>query len=195
MIIGLTGFSGAGKTTVSAVFAQNGFSILDCDKIVHDEVYYDPTVLEAIAKTFGRECIQKGTIDRAVLRNKTLGDRQMTQLLNKTVLPFIIAHIRKWIKEHSTGHILLDAPLLFESGLDQDCDKTVAVISDPALSKERIIRRDHITPEQAEQRLFSQHDADYYIRKCDYILQNNEGIDDLRQKAEELIGAIYDQTL
>ena len=195
MIIGLTGFSGAGKSTVAAVFAEKGFLVLDCDRIVHQEVYRDPAVLAAIAAAFGAECIQNGTIDRTVLREKTMGDPVATQKLNDTVLPFIIAHIRRLIKENVQRPILLDAPLLFESGLDTDCDKTVAVITDPARSLERIVERDHITTEQAERRLASQHSTDYYTERCTYIINNNGGIDDLRHKTEKLIEALYDQTL
>ncbi len=195
MIIGLTGFSGAGKSTVAEIFAERGFAVLDCDRIVHTQVYYDPAVLTAIADAFGPDCIQNNTVDRAKLREKTMGNPANTQRLNNTVLPFIVTHIRKLIQETQPQPILLDAPLLFESGLDRDCDQTIAVIADPARSQERIIHRDHLTQEQAEQRLASQHDSHYYTQKCTHILMNNGGIDDLRRHTESLIETIYGQTL
>ena len=192
MVVGLTGFSGAGKSSVAKIFAEHGFFIIDCDQIVHQEVYYDPAVVSAIAKTFGSDTVSKGTIDRGILREKVMGDPEHLKKLNQTVLPFIIRHIRNILKNHQDQPVLLDAPLLFESGLNNDCDYTIAVVADPELSKERIMQRDHLTEEQAQRRISSQPSAAYYTEKCTYTLTNNEGISDLQQQTRNLIATIYE---
>lgn len=186
LLIGLTGFSGAGKSTVAAVFKEQGFEVLDCDRLVHQEVYRDPVVLQALSRAFGAEVLENGLLNRAALRACTFGDAAATVRLNETVLPFIIAHIRKKIAA-AKQHILLDAPLLFESGLDRDCDRVVSVITDRASALQRIIQRDNITLQEAENRLSRQHPASFYIDRSDYVLYNNNDISDLREQTLKLI--------
>ena len=90
LIIGLTGFSGAGKSTVASIFAEYGFTVLNCDKLVHEQVYRDPQVLKAVAAAFGRDCLQGNALNRAVLRARTLGNPEETARLNQTVMPYIL---------------------------------------------------------------------------------------------------------
>ena len=176
LIIGLTGFSGAGKSTVASIFAEYGFTVLNCDKLVHEQVYRDPQVLKAVAAAFGRDCLQGNALNRAVLRARTLGNPEETA-------------------RHSGRRILLDAPLLFESGLHHRCDKVICVVSSQKEALRRIIRRDQLTPEEARRRLSSQHPAEYYTQRSDYIINNNEGISALRKQALEILNQINDQAL
>ena len=86
MILGLTGFSGAGKSTVAALLKENGFYHLDCDALVHNEVYRASEVLAAIEEAFpGVVC--EGKLDRPALRSRTMGDPAMLKKLNDTVMP------------------------------------------------------------------------------------------------------------
>ncbi len=195
MILGLTGFSGAGKSTVAAIFKEHGFYHLDCDQLVHDEVYHDPAVLSAIAEVFGADLIQEGVLDRPALRQRTMGNPDALKKLNDTVMPFILDHIQRTLDAHSEESVILDAPLLFESGLHHKCDKVLSVISDPANALLRIMDRDGLSKTDAEKRLSSQHPASYYTEKSDYILINNEGIQALTTQALELLHKINDQAL
>ncbi|PWM39820.1 MAG: dephospho-CoA kinase [Clostridiales bacterium] len=195
LIIGLTGFSGAGKSTVASIFAEYGFTVLNCDKLVHEQVYRDPQVLKAVAAAFGRDCLQGNALNRAVLRARTLGNPEETARLNQTVMPYILNHIEFFLSEHSGRRILLDAPLLFESGLHHRCDKVICVVSSQKEALRRIIRRDQLTPEEARRRLSSQHSAEYYTQRSDYIINNNEGISALRKQALEILNQINDQAL
>ncbi len=195
MILGLTGFSGAGKSTVAAILKENGFYHLDCDRLVHEEVYQDARVLSALADVFGEEVVQDGTLNRPLLRQKTMGNPKALSALNETVMPFILTHIRQKLKEHKNEPIVLDAPLLFESGLDRDCDKILSVITAPTEALHRIMDRDHLTEEEAEKRLSSQHPADYYIQKSDYVLINDGDLSVLTKKTAALLNTIYDPAL
>jgi dephospho-CoA kinase len=102
-------------------------------------------------------------------------------------MPFILEHINQTIAAHSGENVIVDAPLLFESGLDRQCDKVLSVIADPQIALERIIRRDNLTTEEAKKRLASQHPAEYYTTKSDYILKNNGGIAALKEQTLELL--------
>ena len=195
MILGLTGFSGAGKSTVAAIFREHGFYHLDCDRLVHDEVYHDPTVLSAIADTFGQDVLHEGILDRPALRQRTMGDPAALKKLNETVMPFILMHIECKLEAHKQQPIILDAPLLFESGLDQKCDKVLSVIADPEEALQRIMERDGLSRSDAEKRLSSQHPAEFYIRKSDYILENNQGLAALTAQAMALLQELYDPAL
>ncbi|MBR2013770.1 MAG: dephospho-CoA kinase [Clostridia bacterium] len=190
MILGLTGFSGAGKSTVAQIFKEHGFYHLDCDNIVHERVYRDPTVLNVLAEEFGKEIIADGALNRPILRKYTMGKPEALDRLNRLVMPFILSAIHADLAAHKDQHIVLDAPLLFESGLDQKCDCVLSVVADPKAAAERIILRDHLQPTDAEKRLSSQHSAEYYIEKSDYILQNNGDLNTLHQETIHLIKII-----
>ncbi len=190
MVLGLTGFSGAGKSTVAQIFKEHGFFHLDCDYIVHERVYRDPTVLKIISDEFGKEIISNGALNRSVLRKYTMGKPEALKRLNDLVMPHILAAIHSDLLEHNEDHIILDAPLLFESGLHQKCDYILSVIADPKAATERIIQRDHLQPNEAEKRLSSQYPAEYYTSKSDYILHNNGDLNALHQETIHLIKII-----
>ncbi len=190
MVLGLTGFSGAGKSTVAQIFKQHGFYHLDCDFIVHERVYHDPSVLNALSEEFGKEIISDGALNRSVLRKYTMGNPETLERLNRLVMPHILSAIHVDLLEHKDQHIILDAPLLFESGLEQKCDYVLSVIADPKEAAERIIQRDHLLPKEAEKRLSSQHPAEYYTSKSDYILHNNGDLNALHQETIHLIKII-----
>ena len=192
MILGLTGFSGAGKSTVAAIFKENGFYHLDCDRLVHEEVYHDSEVLSAIADAFGAELIREGELDRPALRQRTMGNPDALKKLNDTVMPFILLHIERTLKAHQNQPIILDAPLLFESGLDQKCDQVLSVIANPKEALHRIMERDHLSMEDAQKRLSSQHPAEYYIQKSDYVLTNDGELSLLKEQTLALLHRIHD---
>ncbi len=195
LILGLTGFSGAGKSTVAAILKENGFYHLDCDAIVHHQVYRDPNVLQAIAGAFGAQVLDEKGLNRPALRQCTMGNPEALKKLNAIVMPFILDAIEKELQNCGFDRITIDAPLLFESGLDQRCDKILSVISDPQAAMERIIARDHLTKQEAEKRLTSQHNADFYIDKSHYIIKNNGDLNDLHRQVIELLRDIYEETL
>lgn len=195
MILGLTGFSGAGKSTVAAIFKENGFYHIDCDRLVHEEVYQDPQVLAALAGAFGDDILQERQLNRAALRARTMGNAAALKKLNQTVMPFILAAIQAKMDAHANENIILDAPLLLESGLNQKCDRVLSVIANRKEAAERIMERDHLRPEEAEKRLSSQHPATFYTEKSDYVLCNSEDLDALRQHTLELIQKIHEEAL
>ena len=196
MIIGLTGFSGAGKSTVAAIFKANGFYHLDCDKLVHERVYCDPAVIAAVSEVFGLNVVKDGVLNRIALRRCTMGDPEAIKKLNEAMRPHILKHIHNDLLAHRNLPIILDAPLLFESGLDRECEKVLSVIADRKVAMQRIIERDGLSAEDAEKRLSSQKNADFYIERSDYVLYNNgKDVATLEEQTLALIKKIYDQAI
>ena len=163
-IIGLTGQTGAGKTTVSRAFADAGFAVIDCDQLARD-LQQRPEVLQSLAGAFCPAILAgDGTLDRRALAAAAFASPEQTQKLGGVMYPIITDEINRLIAEFTENGrhlILLDAPTLLESGVDKMCGKKIAVLADEELRLLRILRRDGITEEQARARNNRTEDALY----------------------------------
>ena len=171
MIIGLTGPTGAGKSSASSVAEKLGFKIIDCDKLARVAVEKGTDGLKSLVVAFGEDILNTdGTLNRKALAQKAFAEKEKTELLNKTILP----HIVKLVEKESVGDkILLDAPTLFESGIDSMCDSTVAVLCDTEIRLSRIMKRDGIDKESAMLRIGAGKTDEFYNQNADYIIYNN----------------------
>ena len=190
-IYGLTGMSGAGKTTVCEEFSRSGFDIINCDMIAREVVEKDTPCLDEIKQKFGGEVITAdGELDRKVMGNIVFNDKAKLLLLNNTIYPYITYEVIQRIERSDSGYVLLDAPTLFESGIDYICDGVVSVICDREISLKRIMARDGIDRKAAESRLKSQHDAEFYKSRSDFCIENNGDFNTLTQTAQKVIQQI-----
>jgi dephospho-CoA kinase len=187
-VTGLTGHSGSGKTTVAKIMSELGFYHINCDAIVHDIVYKDPVVLDKISKAFGSEYVTDGVLNRRLLGNLIFADRKEYDKLMELIKKDIINTIQNEIKNHSNKHILLDAPTLFEFGMQGVCNRIIGVISNNAI--ERICQRDNLTRSQAQNRLKNQQTHDFYKKNCDIIIENDFDIAILQNKVKEIANSI-----
>ncbi len=195
MILGLTGFSGAGKSTVASLFVQHGFHHIDCDQIVHQEVYHDQTVLAAIAQEFGNDVLIDNALNRSVLRDRVMANSAALEQLNQIVMPAILEAIDSHLIQHQNKNIILDAPLLFEYRLEQYCDYTISVVAKEHVALNRIMERDGLSKADAQNRLARQHPASYYSKKSDFVIQNDSDSVNLEHQVQQIINQLYDQTL
>ncbi len=171
IIVGLTGPTGAGKSSAAAICKSLGVKHIDCDLIARKATERGEEGLIAVANAFGRDILDDdGTLNRKVLAEKAFKDKDSTELLNKTLLPIIHKMV---LKEIDCDRVLLDAPTLFESGADEICHKTVAVLADKEIRLGRILSRDNITDEQALLRINAGKPDDFYKEKCDFVIYNN----------------------
>lgn len=185
-IYGLTGMSGAGKSTVAKSFEKAGFYIIDCDILARKVVKKGEPCLHRLHTLFGDNVITaEGELDRRAMGNIVFTDSEKLRLLNDTIYPYITYEVIAMCENTDDRFILLDAPTLFESGMDFICDGVISVICDKELSVKRIMLRDNITRESAENRLGSQHDGGYYKSRSSYCLENNGDIATLEKAAAD----------
>lgn len=178
-VVGLTGQSGAGKTMVSDVFKREGFSIIDCDKVARNVTSDGSECNIALSKFFPTCFDEKYKLDRKALANIVFNDKQKLKTLDDVIFPFITRDIENIIKEYVNNnqkYILLDAPTLFEAGIDKLCDFIVSCVADENVRTERIKERDNISIEQIQSRFSSQKSEKFFYDSSDYIIKNNGDI-------------------
>ena len=175
-VIGLTGQSGAGKSTVCARLANWGFFIIDGDLIAREVVCKGSPLLEKLACAFGREIIrQDGSLDRSLLAKKAFSSPENTQLLNSLTHPPITKKVCQKIDfavRENYRAALIDAAALLESEIAGFCDVIVCVIAPQELRLERIRTRDNISHEDALLRINAQKTEEYYRERADIIIRN-----------------------
>ncbi len=190
LVVGLTGQTGAGKSTVSKVFAENGFAVINADMISRTVVEKGTKCLDEISDIFGCGILNcDGTLNRRALGDVVFSDKSKLEALNSIIYPYITSEILKQIKEYSDcGRklILLDAPTLFESHADDFCEIIISVLAEPETRALRIINRDGITPKQAENRMNSQLDADFFASHSDYVIENNDSMEAVNSISKEV---------
>ena len=177
-IIGLTGPTGAGKSSLRTIAERNGYKVVDCDQIARKAVEKSSDGLLELVKVFSKEILNEdGSLNRKKLAEKAFSTKENTALLNKTIFPFIINLVQEEIIGESK--VLLDAPTLFESGINSMCYKTVAVLADVNTRLARIMERDGIDKDTAILRINAGKNDEFYKRNADYILYNNGNLDEL----------------
>lgn len=186
-LFGITGGSGTGKTTVSDVFRELGFEVIDCDVISRQVTKKGSPCLDELAARFGREILTgEGELDRRSLGAVVFSDPGSLQALNEITHKYILAEIFKEAEASEKLMIGVDGAVLFESGITDSLECVVGVISDRDKRIERIVARDGITPEAAEKRISSQKVDKFFIENCDYLIYNNNGRENLVEKVKEV---------
>lgn len=175
--IGLTGPTGAGKGYVCDILKEKGFKIISCDEVAKEVTKKGSPVLQKLAAAFGDDILSNGELDRALLAKRAFDTREHTELLNSIMHPVIC---RECISR-AQGLTVLDAPQLFEAGLEDECYKVVAVLADKETRINRIMKRDNIDREAVRLRMSAQYDDDFFIDNCDYVIYNNDGENPLVQ--------------
>ena len=191
-VIGLTGQSGAGKTTVSHIFEENGFAVINCDEIARICTQDGSECNKKLARVFPECFDEKLSLDRKAISKIIFSDKKMLEKFDNIVYPFITQLIKEKINELSavSQYILLDAPTLFESGTDKLCSLKTAVVADFEKRLERITLRDKIDKELAEKRFASQLSAEFFCKNCDYVIYNNGKLEDTINKTLNVIRTI-----
>ncbi len=172
IIIGLTGPTGSGKSSACKLCKSYGLTHIDCDLLARKAVEKGSDGLKALVNAFGNEILNTdGTLNRKLLAKIAFSDTAKTELLNATIFPFIRELVLEETKE---GNILLDAPTLFESKIDNICFKTIAVLSDKETRLKRITKRDNLTKEEALTRINAGKTDNFYQKYADYVIYNNK---------------------
>ncbi len=193
-IIGITGASGSGKTTISQLLNQRkDTKVIDADKIAREMAKPNTPYLLKIQKTFEKEdvILEDGTLNRPKLAKLIYQNEESLEKLNRITFEYLLPKMVDEIQNVSTDiqMIIMDAPLLFEAHLDQYCDFTVALCVPDSLKIKRICLRDNIPEKIAKDRLKIQQNNEFYQQKADYVIINDEKttIQDLEEQMDRII--------
>ena len=181
MIIGITGNSGTGKTEISKILAKKiNSKIIDADKVVKKILEPKNEYYKKIVELFGKEVLkQDGGLNRKKIADIIYNNSPVREKLDNFTYIYVVKEIKNTIDQSTNDNIIIDAPLLFESGLNKCCTYTIAVIADNRKKIERIIKRDNIDEKIAINRLNIQKDDEYYKQRADYIIINNKKIEEI----------------
>lgn len=179
--IGLTGMSGSGKTYISNLLISRGFTVINTDEIVHTLYREENDCTRLLKARFGDAVFfADHRVDRKTLASIVFADPTRLQLLNETVHPFVVREIRERIQNAQINlekAIVIEAPQLFEAGLEKEFDYIISVIADDDTRVLRISKRDAISRDDALQRLSHQHSDRFFKDHSDFIIKNSSNDD------------------
>ena len=186
-IIGLTGGSGTGKGTFAALMREKGAGWVDADAVYRTLCAENREMLRELDAAFGGVLDRNGALDRPKLASIVFADPEKLKQLNAITLPYIrAASLEAMRAQGDCPFVLYDAPTLFEVGADDLCERIIGVLADTEVRVQRIMARDGLDEPAARARIGAQPDADFYRARCDYIVENNGGLADLRQQADAI---------
>ncbi len=188
-LIGLTGGIGSGKSTVSTILSNAGFSIIDADAITRELQQPGQRVLQQIVDEFGKGILlPTGELDRPALAQVVFTNPMRLRALNKIVHPAVGNEIAQRIEaaRELEPLVILDVPLLVESGRD-DLSLLVVVDIDPDIAVKRLVEQRGFTPTDARARIENQVDRTTRINHADVVIDNNGSRKELNIQCDALI--------
>ena len=197
IILGLTGGTGAGKTSALNALRDLGGQVIDCDAVYHEILEGSEDFKNAINEKFPGVFTQEGHLNRKKLGQEVFAKRERLDQLNTIVFRFLIPELERRV-EAADGLYAIDAINLFESGLDRLCDRTVAVTAPTELRVKRVMARDQISEQYARLRINAQKQDEFYRGKCDCELNNaSESPEEFRKEArlffERLVETVQEE--
>lgn len=192
-VVGLTGGIGTGKSTASEYLRKQGFSIIDADRISREIVEPGTLLLKELEKNFGSGIIKDdGTLDRKALAAIVFSDKEKKSRLDGLMHGHILDEIERKISESQSGEgrgIIVDAPLLFETGLEKKCDQVWLITADEKLRILRVCERDGMDPEEVRARIQNQMADEEKKERAHRIVDNSGSKEALLAQLAELIEA------
>lgn len=197
MVIGLTGGIGTGKSTVSQILKDRGFSVIDLDVISHEVIEFS-SVVEKIVQNFGREVLDEDeagncTISREKLGKIIFADKEKRLALNSIMHPEILKVMHKKIlecKSEKNKIIFVEVQLLFEVQWEKEFDYILLVAAKRDMQVRRVLERDKRSEEEAWNIINSQMSLDEKREKSDFVIENDGNMDDLNKKVDKFLKSL-----
>jgi dephospho-CoA kinase len=172
--IGLTGGIGSGKTTVAHIFETLGIPVYYSDDAAKKIMNENPVLQQQIIQYFGEESYINGQLNRPYLAEVIFNNDEKRTLLNSLVHPLTIDDAAKWMLQKNTPYAIKEAALIFESDVWKHLDKVIGISAPYELRLQRAMQRDNISREAVEARMAKQMNEEEKMKRCDYILYNDE---------------------
>lgn len=187
IILGITGSFGSGKSTVAKCFKSRNSEIIDADKLAHALIKPGSKIYRRLVKGFGKSILKKDrSINRYKLGRMVFGNKKMLRELNRIIHPEIIHILKKRIKGSAKRIIVLDVPLLVESGLEKMVDKIIVVKISEEKQMQRLIKKGRLSKEDIQKRINAQAPLSKKLRIADFIIDNNGSIKQIQKQVEQL---------
>ena len=191
-IIGLTGSIGMGKSTTAAMFREAGIPVYDADAEVHKAYDVGGAAVEPVGAAFPG-VVREGRIDREELRKRVLGNPEALKVLNGIVHP-IVGRARAAVFEAAQAQgadmVILDVPLIFETGGEKNMHKVIVVSAPPEMQRARVLAREGMTPERLDAILAQQLPDAQKRARADYVIDTGRGLDAAREQVAAVLAAI-----
>ena len=190
IVLGLTGSIGMGKSTTAKLFAEAGVPVYDADATVHR--IYQGEAVPAIEAAFPGTT-SDGKVDRAKLSAKVVHDPAAMQRLEQTVHPMLRSYHQKFLDDAEQAGapvVVMDVPLLFETGGEKRVDAVVVVTTAPEVQRERILARGTMTAETLDAILARQTPDAEKRRRADFIVDTSHGLDPVRARIRDILAEV-----
>lgn len=185
-IIGLTGGIGSGKSTIAKWFSEKQIPVYDSDREAKKLMNEHPEVIQKLIDLLGEETYKNGVYNSRFVASKVFQDKELLKKLNQIVHPAVFQHFQNWVENQQSEFVVKEAAILFESGSYKDCDAIISVIANEEVRINRVKKRDGLDSEQIRQRMKNQWTDEQRIELSDFVISNNEGLDQLQSKFEEV---------
>jgi dephospho-CoA kinase len=193
--VGLTGGMGSGKSTALAALERLGATVLSSDAVVHELYARDEQLRDAVVERWGADVAPGGTVDRAAVAERAFANAEERSWLEGVVWPLVGARVAAWLgdarAERTDGAArpraaIVEVPLLFEAGLQEIYDATIAVVSDEGVRQQRAAARGHALVDERAARQLSQ---DEKAQRATYVVHN----DGSEQELERALSGVLDK--
>jgi dephospho-CoA kinase len=190
IVLGLTGSIGMGKSTTAQMFMDEGIALHDADAVVHD--LYRSEAVEAVGSAFPGTT-RDGVVDRGELARQLADNPDQFARLEAIVHPLVRQKEIRFLeaqRERGSDLVVLDIPLLFESGADKRVDVKIVVTCDPQIQKQRVLARPGMTAQKLDLILARQMPDEQKRRRADFLIDTGQGLEAARQRVRQIIGLL-----
>jgi dephospho-CoA kinase len=193
--VGLTGGMGSGKSTALAALERLGATVLSSDAVVHELYASNEQLREAVVERWGPDVAPGGTVDRAAVAERAFASAEERSWLEGIVWPLVGVRVTAWLQEARAEPTdgaarpraaIVEVPLLFEAGLQEMYDATIAVVSDEGVRQGRAAVRGHVLVDERAARQLSQ---DEKAQRATYVVHN----DGSEQELERALSGVLDK--
>ena len=194
IILGITGPIGSGKSYVADIISKRGYPRIDTDKVYHSLIDSPSPTVDALTKEFGSIILSDiGGIDRKKLSEIVFSDKEKLKKLNAITHENVINKTEELIEKYRKNGekmLLIEVPLMFESGFDKRCDFVVSVVADEDTRIDRICKRSGLSVDEAKKRIKNQKNNNFYIENSSFTIYNSNN-KDLNEEINSLFERIF----